>query len=933
MMRFLWLMIGLLVLGEPASAQRGGALKQRVPQDSSVTIGKLPNGLTFYIRRNAEPPQRAELRLVVNVGSVLENEDQRGLAHVVEHMAFNGTRRFPKHTLVDFLEGVGMRFGPDINASTDWEETIYTLTLPTDSAGVLETGVRILADWAHGIAFDSLEVEKERPVVIEEWRLGQGAGARMRDKQLPVLFGRSRYTDRLPIGDRAVLDSFGPVDLRRFYREWYRPELMAVIAVGDFDAQRVEALIRAEFAAIPRSPGARPRPRFDLARHDETRYAVVSDPEATASAVTVYHKRRPHDGGTFRAYRESFIESLAQRMLYSRLSEQLQRPDAPYLGVTASQGMLTRSRAVTVLSAEVRNNGVERGLTALLAELRRVVRWGFTATELEREKRELLRWQEQAYVERRKIPSAQFASQYVAHYLYSEPVLDATDEYQLYQRLVPGIRLREVNERVRGLLGEQDRVVLVEVPVRDSVRIPTESSLRAAVRAADRAKLPRYTDRVGSRDLVAQAPQPGAVVRRATIPEIGAEEWTLANGARVVLKPTDFREDEILFAAYSPGGTSLAPDSNYVPALTATGVVQAGGVGEVDVVELSKRLAGKVASVGTDIGELHESLSGVASPRDVETLLQLVYLYFTAPRADTLAFRAYQQRARASLANRGGSPEEAFAVTLRVALSQGHPRARPPSSAMFDQMDLAKSMAFYRDRFADASDFTFYFVGRFDPEQLRPLVETYLGGLPAIGRVERGRDLGINPPAGVVRKTVRRGTEPKARTQIVFSGPMAYTQEELFALRGLAELLQIRLRETLREDLGGTYGVSVRASAAREPDSEYRLSIAFGADPDRLDELGRATFAVLDSVKQFGVSEVDLAKVREAQRRAREISVRENSAWLANLMAFYRNGWDPREIMAEPKVRLDPAAVKRAAQRYLDTSRYVQVSLLPEKQP
>lgn len=926
----LLLQLGVLLAVEPGSAQR---LDQRVPQDTTVTIGRLPNGLTYYIRRNAEPPQRAELRLVVNAGSVLEDDDQRGLAHVVEHMAFNGTRRFPEHALVNFLEGVGMRFGPDINASTDFEETIYTLTLTTDTAGVLHTGVQILADWAHGISFDSLEVEKERPVVIEEWRLGQGAGSRTRDKHLPVLFGGSRHTDRLPIGDLKTLESFTPAQLRRFYRDWYRPELMAVIAVGDFDPALVEGWIRAEFAGMPRSAAPRPRPQFGLEPHTDTRYSVVADPEVTGSSVAIYQKRPARGGGTFRGYRDAFAESLAQRMLYNRLSERTQKPDAPYLSVAASQGLLTRSRAVTVLSAEVRDNGIERGLEAMLAELQRVSRWGFTATELEREKRELLRWQEQVYAERSKVPSGQFASQYIAHFLYAEPILDTAGEYALYQRLIPRISLAQVNTQTRALLGEGNRVVLVEVPGKDSVRLPTESSLRTTVAAARRTRLARYADRVSNDALVAKLPQPGAIVGRRSVPEVGVQEWTLANGVRVVMKPTDFREDEIIFAAHSPGGTSLAPDSNYIPALTATGVVQSGGLAGLDVVALSKRLAGKAASVGTDIGDLHEGLSGVASPRDLETLFQLIYLYFTEPRADSLAFLAYQQRAKATLANRGASPEETFMDTLRVTLAQGHPRARPPSSEMFDRMDLDKSLAFYRDRYADASDFTFYFVGRFEPDSIRPLVERYLGGLPSTGRKESWRDVGIRPPTGVIRKTVRRGTEPKARTQIVFTGPVQYSRDQLLALRSLADVLEIRLRETLREDLGGTYGVGVRASASREPRSEYRFSIGFGAAPERLDELSRETFAVIDSIKNFGPTETELAKVREAQRRAREINLRENNAWLGQLMAFDRHGWVLRGIMAEPTIRLDAARVQQAAQLYLNMDNYVQVSLVPEHQP
>lgn len=926
----LLLHLGLLLSFQPGWSQR---LDRRVPQDTTGTIGRLPNGLRYYIRRNTEPPQRAELRLVVNVGSVLEEDDQRGLAHVVEHMAFNGTRRFPENALVNFLEGVGMRFGPDINASTDFEETIYTLTLPTDSAGVLKTGVQILADWAHGVTFDSLEVEKERPVVIEEWRLGQGAGSRTREKHLPVLFGDSRYTNRLPIGDRATLERFSAADLRRFYRDWYRPELMAVIAVGDFDPALMERWVRAEFSGIPRRVASRARPQFGLRPHAGTRYSIVADPEVTNSSVAVYQKRPARGGGTFRGYRDAFAESLAQRMLYNRLSELTQRPNAPYLSVTASQGLLTRSNAVTVLSADVRENGVERGLDAMLAELQRVARWGFTATELEREKRELLRWQEQVYAERGKIPSGQFAAQYVAHFLYKEPVLDAAGEYALYQRLVPRISLAQVNEQARALLRERNRVVLVEVPSKDSVHLPTAAALRRIIAAARRGQPTRYTDHVFTDALVPRLPQPGTIVARRSIPEIGVQEWTLANGARVVLKPTDFREDEILFAAHSPGGTSLAPDSNYIAALTATGVVQSGGVAGMDVITLSKRLAGKAASVGTDVGEMHEGLSGVASPKDIETLFQLIYLYFTAPRADSVAFRAYQQRAKAALANRDASPEQAFADTLRVTLAQGHIRARPPSSEMFDRMDMEKSMAFYRDRYADASDFTFYLVGRFDPDSLRPLVERYLGGLPAIQRKESWRDVGIRPPTGVIRKTVRRGTEPKARTQFVFTGPMQYSREELFALRGLADVLEIRLRETLREDLGGTYGVSVRASASREPRPEYRFSIGFGAAPERLDELGRAAFATIDSIKAHGPSESELAKVREAQRRAREISLRENNAWLGQLMAFDRLRWDPRGIMAEPTTRLDAAMIQRAARLYLNAQNYVQVSLVPETQP
>ncbi len=904
--------------------------EQRIPGDTTVVTGRFLNGLTYYVRANREPPGRAELRLVVNAGSILEDESQLGVAHFVEHMAFNGTRRFAEHQLVDYLESVGMRFGPDINASTGFDETIYTLTLPVDSPLVLEKGLDILEDWATGIAFDPREVEAERGVVIEEWRLGRGASARVQEKHLPVLFERSRYARRLPIGDPELLRRVGADELRRFYRDWYRPDLMAVVAVGDFDVERVRRLISERFARIQPRDSARVRGRFPVPTGDRTRVAVVSDPELSSSTVSLVHTVPARNRGTVGRYRDGIVESLYAGMMSHRLNELAQRPDAPFLGVSSFHGSLVRPLDAFVLSADAPESGTARALATLVAEAERVARHGFTAGELEREKADVMRAWEQIHVERGKTTSSQHADQYAAHYLYGGPILTVESEYAMQRALVPRVAIEEVNARARAWLRVRARSILVSVPDKAGLAAPSEARLRAVLDSVSRARLEPWAETVSDAPLVARPPAPGRVVAERTHAG-GIVEWTLSNGVRVLLRTTDFREDEVLLAARSPGGTSVVPDSSFLDAQTATAAVQVGGVGDLSVVDLQKRLAGKSAAVGPDVSELWEGMSGTASPRDLETMLQLVWLYFTRPRRDPQAWEAYRQRARESLRNRGASPESAFQDTVLRLLTRDHPRARPITRESFDRVDLDRSLAVYRDRFADAGDFTFYLVGRMTPDSVRPLVERWLGALPSTGRKETWRDVGITPPPGVERATVRRGLEPKGRTQLVFSGPAEFGPGTGGALRTLADVLELRLRERLREDLGGTYGVGVGGSAQRDPRGAYRFVIDFGAAPERLPELTRVVFAEIDSLKAAGPSEKDLQKVREAQRRAREIERRENHWWLLQILAHDRYGWDFAAIGRDARTEgITAAAVRDAARRYLDVGRYVQVTLMPE---
>lgn len=934
----LLLLVLPLLLGGCALSGRGGpfAPSAPLPSDTTVVTGRLWNGLSYYVRRNAEPADRAELRLVVNAGSLLEDDDQRGLAHFVEHMAFNGTERWEQQELVNWLERVGMRFGPDVNAYTSFDETVYMLTLPTDTAGVLTTGLEVLHEWATAVVFDTVEINKERGVVVEEWRLGRGAGARMQDEHFPVLFRRSRYAERLPIGDPALLRSFDPRALRRYYDDWYRPDLMAVVAVGDFDPKEMERQIRARFSSLTPRMDARTRPSFPVPLGRTTQFTIATDAEATGTSVTVVSRVPSRKRTRVRDYREGIVESLYSGMMADRLNELTQRPDAPFLGVSSFYGSLVRPVDAYMLSASVADGGVERGLAAVLTEARRVARHGFTRAELEREKADLLRTWEQIHAERSKSTSAQFAGQYVGHYLYGGPILKLDTEFALHRALLPGIRLEEVNDRARAWLAVPDRTIMVSAPAKPEVVIPTRERLAVVVDSALRAPVEPYREDVSTAPLVARPPQPGRVVSERVVPETGITEWTLSNGVRVLLKPTDFREDELMLVGRSPGGASLVPDGNHLAAQTATAAVQVAGVGELSVTDLQKRLAGKAASVGTDLSELFEGVSGFASPRDAETMFQLVYLYLTAPRRDPQAWEAYRERARESVRNRSASPEAAFADTLTSILTGDDPRSRPLTPAAFDSISLDRALAVYRERFGDAGDFTFYLVGNLQPDSLRPLVERWLGGLPTAGRQETWRDRGVRPPAGIVRRTVRRGVEPKARTQLVFHGPLEFGRESLADLRVLAEVLELRLRERLREDLGGTYGVGVAAGGVNEPAPRYRFLVDFGSAPERLDELTRVVFAEIERLKTEGPTPAELAKVAEAQRRKREIDVRENHWWLMQMMSHDRLRWELGGIgapSAAASAALSAPRVQAAARRYLDTSRYVQVSLVPEDAP
>ncbi|MFZ5979500.1 MAG: M16 family metallopeptidase [Candidatus Zixiibacteriota bacterium] len=903
-----------------------------IPLDPDITYGKLDNGITYYIKYNSRPENRAEFRLAVNAGSVLEDDDQQGLAHFTEHMAFNGTKNFEKHELIDFLESIGMRFGPELNAYTYFEETMYMLQVPTDSAELVETAFQILEDWAHQLTLADDEIDRERGVIIEEWRLGRGAGARILDKQFPIMLQGSKYAERLPIGKKEVVQDCSYETLKKFYYDWYRPDLMAVVAVGDFDKAEIEKLIKKYFNEIPQKENARPREEYPVPDHKETLFAIATDPEATSASVGVYYKHPMEKTRTVADYRRDIVNGLYNSMLSQRLYELTRLPEPPFLYGYSGESNFVRSKELYTLGAGVEDNGIEKGLEALLIEAERVRKYGFTQTELDRQKKETMRWIEQLYNERDKTESRNLAREYTSNYLNGEAAPGIVYEYELYRYYLPTITLDDVNQVAAKMITDENRVVMVSAPEKPDLKVPGETELLAVFDKVKGEDIKPYEDKVSDKPLLATIPALSKIVAEEYFENLNVTHWTLANGVEVVLKPTDFKNDEILMSASSPGGHSLVPDDQYVSASTAADIISEGGIGTFNRIELEKKLAGKVVRVSPRIGNLSENMEGNCSPEDLETMLQLVYLYFTSPRKDTTAYQAYQAQIQAFLENRGARPETAFFDTLQVTLSQYHPRTRPWTLELMNEMNLDQSYRIYRERFADASDFTFCFVGNIDLTKARPLVETYLGGLPSTRQEESWRDLNINPPDGLVKKEVRKGMEPKSQIQIVFNGDFVWNRLNRYVLTAMVEGFRIKLREVIREDLGGTYGVRLDGRAQKEPEHTYSINIGLGCDPDRVDEIIAMIMTQIDSLKNYGLNETYIEKVKEMQRRERETSLKRNNFWLMSLSSAYSLHEDPMDILDYENLvdQLTVEAVRQAALEYFDTDNYVQVVLYPE---
>jgi zinc protease len=912
------------------------ALPQQMPVDPEVVVGTLPNGLRYYVRANAKPARRAELRLVVKAGSVLEDDDQRGLAHFVEHMEFEGTRHFPGQGISEFLSSLGVGIGPDANAATSYDDTQYTLRVPTDVPDVLDRALLVLEDWAHGASFDQSAIEHERGIVLSEWRMHLGAGERTQDKIRRAQLEGSRYADRSPIGDPDIIRGAQREQLLRFYRDWYRPDLMAVIVVGDVNRDAVAAMIKQRFSSLTAPSPARPRPTFDVPDHPGTRYVVVADKETTATAVALSDLRPARNQGSVGGYRDLMVDQLFGSMLDARLEELSQRENPPFLRAAADRRLFAtpRTKDEALLQALVANDGVGRGLDALVTELRRVALFGFTATELARAKQAMMLGYERVVTESPDRESASRADEYTRNFLQGEALPTIWQELAFHRRFVPGITLREVNALSRDWFPDQNRLVIVSAPEAAGVVLPNDTQLAAVVKSASSKRLEPYVDVAAAKALMDARPARGTIVKTTPRPEAGVTEWTLSNGATVVLKPTTLKENQILFRAFAPGGTSLASDADFIPARVADNVVAAGGVDSFTAAMLDKMLVGKAVGVSPFIDEINEGMGGGSTPEDLETMFQLLHLRFTQPRADPTAFAALAAQARGLLANQLASPDVVFGNTVEALLSRNSPRRQPETPATVDQWDLAKSMAFYKSRFADAGNFTFVFVGSFTPESIKPLVETYVASLPATNTHETWRDLGIAPPTGVVEKTVEMGIAPKSEVAIVFSGPFAYDDRHKLALRAMTMVLQSRLFDTIRQELGGTYSIEVNPYMRKWPRPEFNVRIDWTCDPAQTTTLVQRVFEEIEYVKRTAFSAGQVARIREALVRDFERDSQDNGYLLNEIARRYEDG-DGAHVGAAVDLRerisaLTGEAIQEAARTYLDTGNYVKVTLMPK---
>jgi len=704
------LLPGLLPLSHAQQKQKLPAPDTALPFDPAVTIGSLHNGMRYYIRENAKPENRLELRLVVEAGSVLEDDDQQGLAHYLEHMAFNGTKNYKKQELVDFLESIGMGFGSHLNAYTSFDETVYMLQVPTEDPEVVKQSFQILEDWAHQITLDDEEIEKERGVIIEEWRGRRGASQRIQEAQLPVLLHGSQYADRLPIGKKKVLDTFKFERMRDFYKDWYRPDLMSIVAVGTLDKETVEAMIHEQFGDLPRPAGKPERTRYKVPEHSETLAALVTDPETSSSSVDLIFKHPGEILTTYGDYRRSIVESMAFNILNQRLAELTQKADPPFLGASAFNQNFVPSRKFVGFSARVKEGGHVKGLEAVLTEVERARRHGFTQGELDRQKINMQRSIEQGYRERDKNRSRTYAQRYIRTATEGTVSVGIEKAKELYEKFLPTIKLKEINALVDGWITEENRVIAADGPEKKEAPLPSEKELLGLLDVVAKRDIAPYQENLADAPLVKKAPPAGKIVKRESRKDLGTTTWTLSNGARVTYKVTDFKADEIQFTAFSEGGSSLADDELYESARMASSMAAIGGVSDYSRIDLGKKLAGKVASVSPYVSSSYEGFNGSCSPEDFELMFELLTAYRNHPRKDGEAFASFQKRQLASLANRLAQPKRQLAsLANRLAqpsavfsdevnriLGQNHPRRQPPSAERVNKIKLDPALDFYK---------------------------------------------------------------------------------------------------------------------------------------------------------------------------------------------------------------------------------------------
>ncbi|WP_126652079.1 M16 family metallopeptidase [Chryseobacterium aureum] len=912
------------------------AFGQNIPVDPSVRIGTLSNGMKYYIKKNALPEKKVEFRLAINAGSILEDENQRGLAHFMEHMNFNGTKNFPDNKLVDFLQSIGVKFGQHLNASTGFDETVYMLPVPLDKPGNLDAGLKVMEDWAFNATLSDEQINKERGVVLEELRLGLGPDKRMMDRYLPKLLYKSHYADRIPIGKKEVLENFTPDLIRQFHQDWYRPDLMALVVVGDINADEIEKKIKDQFSKYKNPSKPKERKSFDLPNHKETLVAIETDPEATGSGVQFVIKDAEayQPDITVQQYDKSMVEGLVNMMLNSRLAELVNSANPPFTYGSVYHGeTYARTKDAFQGSAATKDGDQLNALKVLLEEVERAKRFGFTQSELDRAKDQMLSSYEWAYNNKDKNQSDELVDSYVGNFLRQDPIPGITWGYEHIKEVLPKVGLEQTNELIKKLVKDDSRVIVMTGPQKDHIKMPTEAMVRNTFDAVKSSDLKPYKEKTKIESLIKPFRSDGKIVKTETDAKLGTTTWTLSNGAKVTFKKTDFKDDEIVFSAISLGGVSVIPDADYNATKFAFDALLEAGLAGLSKTDLAHYLAGKQVNVSSYIGGPTEGVSGASSKKDLKTAMELMYACFTDLNYNPDAFNAYKTKKSAMLANADSDPGYYFSNEYSKFINQKNPRftGLEPTEKDWANTDYKKAYDIYKEKFANAGNFHFYFVGNIDEAQLKNEVLQYIASLPATGKSSTFKDTGYRPVEGGYTKLYKKGKEPKSLVTISYSGEAPYNEKEAFALSALGEVATIKILEKLREDESGIYGGGASGSFMKIPYSAYDFTVNFPCGPENADKLTKSAIAELQKLIDKGPEQKDLDKYKEAEYNEYSTSLKNNGFWLQGISQSQIDGSDPYAVLNYPdKVKaLTVKDLHEVAEKYLTKQRNI-ATLMPE---
>ncbi len=910
-------------------------LTDPLPLDPNVRMGKLANGLTYYIRKNLKPEKKVELRLAVNAGSVLEDEDQLGLAHFIEHMGFNGSKHYKKNELLDFLQKIGVEFGADLNAYTSFDETVYILPIPLTDTSNLRKGLIVLQDWAGGVSFDNHEIDAERGVVLEESRLGKGADDRMFRKIFPLQYAGSKYADRIPIGKDSILKNVKYDIVKRFYKDFYRPDLEAVIIVGDIDVARTEKLVKEYFSGLKNPTNSRTRTLEKVPARTSSQSIVVTDKEATNFVVQVDYPSMPKKiEKTVGDYRHTVVKNMFTSLINERLNELTQSNKPPFLFATTNFTGFARDYENFSAVAVAAEGGPDTALNKLMLEINRVLKHGFTAAELERGKKQQMAGIEQIYNNRDKEESARYAEEYVRVFLQQEPTPGIVKEFEYYKQFLPGITLEEVNAIGAPLKDDAKLFVSLQGPAQSNYALPDSATLLAVAENALKGDIQAYAETAVATALMNTKPEAGAIVSEKKNDVLGTTEITFANGAKAVLKPTDFKTDEIVMTAFRKGGISKYPAEDKYSAHYSATVVQQMGISNFSPTDLNKFLAGKIASASPRISNLSVGINGNSNIKDLETMLQLVNLYFTSPRKDETLYSGWKEKQKSQMQFAMADPQTAFIDTFYQVLYQKNARSPiiVPRPEDFDKIDLDRSLAIYKDQFGDATDFHFIFTGSFDVEKIKPLLSTYIGGLPSQHKPASFTDNGVRPVRGDVKFNVKQGSEPKSLIVATYSGDLPYSDDLALKAKALAEILNIKIIEDFREKMGAIYGGGIFGGVNKYPYNNYFFVLQLPCGPQNVDTLLRAATAEIDEIRKKGPSQANLDKVKKTWIEQYKVQVKENSYWSGKLQGIYFQGDDPKSVMDYEKLvnALTVNDIKAVANKIFDGKNVMQAVLYPQ---